>query len=220
MKTYLALLASCWLAMGPSASAHMIEHVMPIPTMGPFARAEPVSAQSTSALDFTFEGIDGKPIDLHQFKGSAVLIVNTASQCGFTEQYSGLEKLWKDYHARGLVVLAVPSNDFGAQEPGSNAEIKQFCTNVYALDFPIAAKTVVKGPEAHPFYQYAARTLGAKNAPRWNFHKYLINADGKLVDWFSSSTEPGDKRLLRAIERALPAKPTALQLPAHAEDVY
>lgn len=164
---------------------------------------------SAPALNFSFTGIDGQTIDLRRFRGKAVLIVNTASQCGFTSQYKGLEDLWKSYKDRGLIVLAVPSNDFGEQEPGSNEEIKQFCTNVYALDFPIAAKSSVKGTDAHPFYQYAQRTLGGKAAPRWNFHKYLINADGRLVDWFSSHTEPSDPKLKRAIEKALPKKATS-----------
>lgn len=158
------------------------------------------------ALKFQFESASGAPIDLSAYKGKAVLIVNTASQCGFTSQYKGLQKLWETYKDRGLIVLAVPSNDFGEQEPGSNAEIQQFCTNVYALGFPVAAKAVVKGDKAHPFYQYAARTLGPKALPRWNFHKYLINADGALVDWFSSSTEPMERKVIQAVERALPAK--------------
>jgi glutathione peroxidase len=171
------------------------------------------------ALKFQFESANGKPIDLAAYKGKAVLIVNTASQCGFTSQYKGLQKLWESYKDRGLVVLAVPSNDFGEQEPGSNAEIQQFCTNVYALGFPVAAKAVVKGDQAHPFYRYAARTLGPKALPRWNFHKYLINADGKLVDWFSSSTEPMERKVTQAVERALPSNPgpTALQ---SRDDVY
>jgi glutathione peroxidase len=166
--------------------------------------AQPSADQPSSALDFTFEGVDGKPIALSGFKGRAVLIVNTASECGFTEQYKGLQALWETYKTRGLVVLAVPSNDFGEQEPGTNEEIRQFCTNVYGLGFPVAGKTVVKGEQAHPFYRYAAETLGIKALPRWNFHKYLIDANGNLVDWFASSTEPEAPRVKRAIERALP----------------
>lgn len=158
-----------------------------------------------AALQFSFDGLDETPIALSQFKGKAILIVNTASECGFTPQYKGLQELWKTYKDRGLVVLAVPSNDFGDQEPGSNKEIKKFCTNVYGLGFPVAGKATVKGEHAHPFYQYAAKTLGDKSKPRWNFHKYLINSDGTLVDWFSSSTEPMDRRIRQAVEQALPA---------------
>lgn len=219
MKMLFLFLASFAAIFSHSASARMEGQGTTLPPAS--SHSEPdASPQKSSALDFSFEGIDGKPIDLRQFKGNAILIVNTASECGFTQQYAGLEKLWKEYHPRGLIVLAVPSNDFGAQEPDSNADIKKFCTNVYALDFPIAGKTVVKGTQAHPFYQFAARTLGAKTAPRWNFHKYLINADGSLVDWFSSATEPDDARLLRAIERALPAQPSAQNQPGGTGNIH
>ncbi|MBY0354914.1 MAG: glutathione peroxidase [Rickettsiales bacterium] len=165
--------------------------------------------QLPPALAFSFDGANGAPIHLADFQGKAILIVNTASQCGFTSQYKGLQRMWQTYKDRGLVVLAIPSNDFGAQEPGTNAEIQQFCTNVYGLGFPVAGKTVVKGKKAHPFYRYALQTLGGKAAPRWNFHKYLINANGELVDWFSSSTEPMERVVTKAVERALPPAPRA-----------
>ena len=141
---------------------------------------------------------------LSMFAGKAVLVVNTASQCGFTKQYAALQELWQRYRAGGLVVLGVPSNDFGGQEPGSEAEIKDFCKVNFDVDFPLTAKTVVKGADAHPFYNWAADTLGGMAKPRWNFHKYLIAPDGRLVDWFSTPTSPTSSKVVRAVEANLP----------------
>lgn len=161
-------------------------------------------AEAASAWDFTFIGLDGQAIPLNQFRGKALLVVNTASQCGFTPQYSGLEALYRKYRARGLVVLGVPSNDFGGQEPGNAAEIRQFCDSAFGIDFPLAEKTRVSGENAHPFYRWAGQQLGPMARPMWNFHKYLVAPDGRLVDWFSSVTTPDSPRLLRAIEAVLP----------------
>ena len=139
-----------------------------------------------------------------KFAGKAVLVVNTASQCGFTPQYKALESLYQTYRDRGLVVLGVPSNDFGGQEPGNAAEIKQFCETNFGIDFPMAAKVVVVGEGAHPFYRWAAHELGPLAVPRWNFHKYLVAPDGRLVDWFASMTAPDSTRLIKAVEANLP----------------
>lgn len=157
-----------------------------------------------SAYDYTFQSIDGQELPLKSFAGKAILVVNTASQCGFTPQYKGLEALWTEYRDKGLVVLGVPSNDFGGQEPGSAAEIKDFCETMFQVDFPLTAKEVVKGDAAHPFYKWARAELGAMAAPKWNFHKYLIDSDGKLVDWFSTVTDPTDAKVKAAVEKALP----------------
>lgn len=162
------------------------------------------SAMAATAYDFTFQGIDGQPLPLSQFAGKTVLVVNTASQCGFTPQYKGLEALWEKYRARGLVVLGVPSDDFGGQEPGSAATIKDFCEVNYKIDFPLADKTVVSGDKAHPFYRWAGDELGMLAKPRWNFHKYLIGPDGKLVSWFSTMTDPESDKVRAAIEKLLP----------------
>jgi glutathione peroxidase len=162
-----------------------------------------VSAAAT-AHDFMFQSIDGEPLPLESFRGRAVLLVNTASKCGFTGQYAGLQHLHESYHARGLTVLGVPSNDFGAQEPGSEAEIKAFCSAHFHVGFPMTAKTGVVGPGAHPFYQWAARELGTVARPRWNFHKYLVAPDGRLADWFSTVTGPSSSRMIGGIERVLP----------------
>lgn len=163
-----------------------------------------LSAMAASAYDFTFQGIDGQPLPLSQFKGKAILVVNTASQCGFTPQYKGLEALWQSYRARGLVVVGVPSDDFGGQEPGSAATIKDFCEVNYKIDFPLADKTVVSGDKAHPFYRWAGDELGMLAKPRWNFHKYLIAPDGTLASWFSTVTDPESAKVREAIEALLP----------------
>lgn len=157
-----------------------------------------------SAWDFNFDSIDGKPLALADYKGKAVLVVNTASQCGFTPQYKGLQALWSQYRDKGLVVLGVPSNDFGGQEPGSAAEIKKFCEVNFEVDFPLAAKQKVVGGEAHPFYRWVATELGEGAAPRWNFHKYLIDAKGQIVGAYPSRVAPESEELRKAIEAALP----------------
>jgi glutathione peroxidase len=161
------------------------------------------SAMAANAYDFSFDKIDGGALPMSQFKGKTVLVVNTASFCGYTPQYEGLEKLWKQYKDKGLVIVGVPANDFGGQEPGSNAEIQKFCTAKYDVDFPMAAKVDVIGGSAHPFYKWARATLGASKAPEWNFHKYLVNANGELVAAFPSAIEPESKQLKTAIEKEL-----------------
>ena len=153
-----------------------------------------------SAHDFEFTSIDGKPLKLAQFAGHPVLIVNTASKCGFTPQYKGLEALWQKYRERGLVVLGVPSNDFGGQEPGSEVEVKNFCSANYGVTFPLTAKNAVIGASAHPLYQWIAAEAGA---PRWNFHKYLIGPKGELAGAFPSKVAPQSSTLTEAIEAAL-----------------
>jgi glutathione peroxidase len=153
-------------------------------------------------FDFSFTSIDGKPMPLEAYRGKALLVVNVASFCGLTPQYEGLEALSKQYRERGLVVIGVPANDFGAQEPGTEAEIRQFCTTRFAVDFPMTAKVPVVGPQAHPFYQWAVAQLGAEAAPKWNFHKYLVGRDGTVTS-FGSRTAPDAPELVSAIEAAL-----------------
>lgn len=166
-----------------------------------------LGAESTmSAYDFSFESIEGDPLPLAQYAGKVVLIVNTASECGFSPQFEGLQLLWERYKAHGLVVVGVPSNDFGGQEPGSAAEIQNYCRVNYGVDFPLTAKTHIKGVDAHPFYLWAQDQLGFLSKPRWNFHKYLISRDGRLDDWFSTLTKPKSDKVIRSIERLL-AKP-------------
>jgi len=157
-----------------------------------------------NAYDYSFASIDGDPLPLSKFKGKPVLVVNTASKCGLTPQYAGLESLEKTYGPKGLVVIGVPSNDFGGQEPGTEAEIKTFCDTKFGVSFPMTRKEKVVGSSAHPFYKWAAETLGAGNVPKWNFHKYLVNADGTLAAAFGSRTEPMAGELTAAIEARLP----------------
>jgi len=156
---------------------------------------------------FEFVSIDGEELPLDAWRGRPVLIVNTASHCGYTPQYRDLEALWQRYRARGLVVLGVPSNDFGRQEPGSEAEIKAFCTTRFHIDFPLARKCRVLGPDAHPFYRWVAETLGEAGTPSWNFHKYLIGPNGALVGVWPAQVAPGDPRITLEIDSLLPAEP-------------
>ena len=157
----------------------------------------------TTAYDFSFKSIDGSALPLTNFKGKALLVVNVASQCGLTPQYSGLEALWKANRDKGLVILGVPANDFGAQEPGTEAEIKTFCETRFAVDFPMTAKEHVIGAEAHPLYKWVASELGDAAAPKWNFHKYLFGRDGTIAGTFGSRTAPDAPELAAAIKDAL-----------------
>ncbi len=159
------------------------------------------------AIDWTTVSLDsigeGK-LPTADYKGRVVLLVNTASLCGFTKQYAGLEELWRRYKDRGLVVLGVPSNDFGGQEPGTKEEIRTFCEASFDVTFPLADKQSVLGPDAHPLYRWAARQTGPLGTPSWNFHKILIGRDGRVIDWFTALSGIGSK-LEEAIEKALAA---------------
>jgi glutathione peroxidase len=165
--------------------------------------AHPPKEEYMSAHEFAFMSIDGKALKLSDFAGKVVLVVNTASKCGMTPQYAGLENLWEDYRERGLVVLGVPSNDFGGQEPGTEAEIADFCSTHYEVTFPMTAKNKVVGSDAHPFYLWAVAQGGEAAAPRWNFHKYLIGKKGELAGTFGSKVTPEDRELEAAIEAEL-----------------
>jgi glutathione peroxidase len=156
-----------------------------------------------TAHSFSFPALKGGTISLKDFAGKTVLVVNTASKCGLTPQYAGLEALHRAKGKAGLVVLGVPSNDFGGQEPGSEAEVAQFCETNYHVSFPMTAKQTVVGDAAHPFYRWAAATLGAESAPRWNFHKYLIGPKGELLGYFGSKTPPDAADLSDAIDKVM-----------------
>lgn len=171
------------------------------------AQAAPVSQapmSQVSAYAFRFEALSGGDIALADFAGKPILVVNTASQCGYTPQYAGLQKLWARYRDRGLVIIGVPSNDFGGQEPGGASEIVKTAHDEYHVTFPLAAKAGVKGAGAHPFYRWAA-TERPRDTPRWNFHKYLIDRDGRLKAAFTSAVDPSDPGLIVAIETELGA---------------
>ena len=160
-----------------------------------------------SLLQHQFERLqDGAPQSLCQYKDKVILVVNTASYCGFTGQYQGLEALYKQYAPKGLVVLGFPSNDFGRQEPGDAKQIADLCFNTYGVEFPMFAKTVVAGPQANAFYKQLAQI--SASTPGWNFHKYLISADAQTVTGFDSANKPQGGAVEQAIKKAL-AKPTA-----------
>jgi glutathione peroxidase len=163
-----------------------------------FFLASPALAACPALLDRKMDTILDQPQSLCEYSGKVVLVVNTASQCGYTPQYEGLEALYKKYKSKGLVVLGFPSNDFGGQEPGSNKEIASFCVNQYAIDFPMFAKTELK---KNPLYADLVKASGA--SPRWNFHKYLIDRGGTQVQSFDTRVAPSDPRLVGAIENLL-----------------
>jgi glutathione peroxidase len=165
-----------------------------------------VAAPKTStqtAYDFEFESLTGDPMPLAQYKGKVLLVVNTASKCGFTPQYKGLQELYDRYKDRGLIVIGVPSNDFGEQELATAKEIKAFCELNYGVTFPMTSKYAVTGDQAHPFYVWARDTLGFGTGPKWNFHKYLVDKNGALVDHFNSNTKPDSDSITAAIEKLL-----------------
>jgi glutathione peroxidase len=166
------------------------------------ALAESLGVSRSTAYAFSFPGLSHTDIRLVEYAGKPILVVNTASLCGYTPQYSGLEQLWQRYRMRGLLVVGVPSNDFGSQEPGGAEEIGKTAHDQYGVTFPISAKSAVKGEAALPFYKWAAfeRPL---DTPRWNFHKYLVGRDGHLKAAFSSAMEPTDARIIVAIEKEL-----------------
>ena len=160
------------------------------------------AAEPASLFDLTATNIDGKPQALSAYKGEVVLVVNTASACGFTPQYAGLEKLYEEYKGKGFTILGFPSNDF-SQEKGSNKEIAEFCENTFGVKFPMFVKSSVRGPDANPLYRQLAAQSG--RSPAWNFHKYLIGADGRFIDWFSTPTKPMSPKITAAVEKALAA---------------
>jgi len=160
------------------------------------------SAFSASSIhEFTMNSIDGQATPLSTLKGKAVLVVNVASQCGYTPQYTGLQALYEKYKGQGLVIVGVPANNFGGQEPGTNEEIKQFCSRKYSVTFPIMAKVSVKGGDQTPLYQYLTTTMGGD--VKWNFTKFLVGKDGKPVQRFESGVSPDSPELAAAIEKAL-----------------
>jgi glutathione peroxidase len=156
-----------------------------------------------TAFDHSFTAIDGKPMPLEQYRGEVLLVVNTASECGYTPQYAGLEELSRRYRDHGLVIIGVPSNDFGAQEPGNDAEIAGFCRSRYRVSFPLTRKEPVIGENAHPFYKLIAGEIGEDHLPKWNFTKYLVARDGAIRGVFPSRVKPDSPDIVTAIEAEL-----------------
>ena len=155
------------------------------------------------AYDFKFKDLDGSILSLSEYKGKVIVIVNVASRCGFTSQYEDMQKVWMKYQEKGVVILGVPSNDFGNQEPGSNEDIKNFCEAKFGISFPMTEKVLVKGTEAHPFYIWARENHGKSAIPKWNFHKIIINKDGKVAETFSSITSPSSNKFIKTLEKLI-----------------
>jgi glutathione peroxidase len=170
--------------------------------LGIFMTTSSAFADANSLYSMSASRIEGNEQKLSDYKGKVALVVNVASRCGYTPQYDGLEALYKKYRGRGFVVLAFPSNDFGQQEPGSNEEIKAFCSSKYGVSFPLFAKGPVTGPSKQPIYRLLIASTGATEVG-WNFEKFLVNRDGLVVDRFASGVEPDSQELATAIERLL-----------------
>ena len=151
------------------------------------------------AYDFDFQSLEGDVIKLSNYKNKIIIVVNVASRCGFTNQYNGLQKLWTNYKDKNVVVIGIPTNDF-KQEPGSNADIKNFCETNFNIDFPLSEKINIIGKKAHPFYIWAKNNHGIGAIPKWNFHKIIIGKDGKIIDTFASITKPSSKKFINFIE--------------------
>jgi glutathione peroxidase len=165
-----------------------------------------LAAGDAAIYGFTVNTIDGKPKSLGDYRGKALLIVNTASECGYTPQYAGLEKLYERYRDQGLAVLAFPANDFGSQEPGTDAQIKQFCSSRYGTQFDLFSKISVKGKDQHPLYAYLTNVKGFEGKVTWNFNKFLVDPSGAVVARYSSGVEPTSAELTAKLESILPKK--------------
>ena len=162
-----------------------------------------MSDNSKTLFDFKINSINGGELNLSSFKGKTILLVNVASKCGFTNQYDDLQKIYDDFKEKGLIVIGIPTNQFGGQEPGSEKEIKNFCETNFNITFPMTSKYEVKGDNAHPIYIWAKDTFGKSTVPKWNFHKILINKDGKIEDTFASFTGPLSNKVVKKIEQIL-----------------
>ena len=155
------------------------------------------------AYDFNFKNLDGSTLSLSDYKAKIIVVVNVASQCGFTNQYEDMQKVWEKYQKKGVIILGVPSNDFGNQEPGNNKEIKDFCEAKFGISFPMTEKVSVKGSEAHPFYIWARENHGRSAIPKWNFHKIIIDKNGKIAETFASITNPSSQKFIKALDKLI-----------------
>jgi len=165
-----------------------------------------MAAKTTTLYDFTMDDIDGKPVNLSQYKGKVLLVVNTASFCGNTPQYTDLETVYEQYRDKGFEILAFPANNFGQQEPGTNAEIKGFCLTKYSVSFPLFSKISVKGSDKHPLYQYLTEQSPFPGEVEWNFQKYLVDRSGNVVGRFHHRTKPLSPEIVKEVERVLASK--------------
>ncbi|WP_236855894.1 glutathione peroxidase [Candidatus Viadribacter manganicus] len=173
------------------------------------AAPDPAAADHATAYQFSFPGLWSDQVPMTAFEGEVVMVVNTASRCGFTPQYEGLQSIYDEYHGQGFEIVGVPANNFMGQEPGSTEEIQEFCTLNYGVTFPMAAKTDVVGETRHPFYAWAEQQIGESAVPQWNFHKILIGRDGRVIRAFDTRTEPTSEEIRNAITTALAAQNTS-----------
>ena len=155
------------------------------------------------AYEFNFKDLDGSSLKLSEYKGKVIVAINVASQCGFTSQYEDMQQIWEKYQSKGIIILGIPSNDFGQQEPGSNEDIKNFCEAKFGISFPMTEKVSVKGSDAHPFYIWARENHGKSAIPKWNFHKIIIDKNGKIAETFSSITNPSSKKFITALNNLI-----------------
>ena len=155
------------------------------------------------AYNYQFKDLDGSLILLSEYKDKVIVVVNVASQCGFTKQYDDMQDIWEKYQSKGIIMLGIPSNDFGGQEPGTSTEIKNFCEAKFGITFPMTEKVSVKGKSAHPFYLWAKENHGKSAVPKWNFHKIINDKNGKIAETFSSMTSPSSKKFILAIEKLI-----------------
>jgi glutathione peroxidase len=162
-----------------------------------------MSNDSKTLFDFKINSINGEKLNFSNFKGKTLLLVNVASYCGFTKQYEDLQNLYDNFKERGLIVIGIPSNQFGGQEPETESEIKDFCETNFGITFPMTSKYDVKGDNAHQIYLWAKESYGKSTVPKWNFHKILINKNGKVEDTFASFTNPMSKKILKKLEQIL-----------------
>lgn len=188
-----------------ASNAGLLETAAPARAATAAPTVTPAAAQAPNAFDFQLTAIDGKPMPMQAYRGQVVLLVNTASFCGFTPQYEGLQQLQDKYAARGFTVVGVPSGDFKSQEYDDNGKIREFCDAHFGITFPLAQKSVVTGARAIPLYRWVATQITANNQPQWNFHKFLIARDGRVIAGFASATTPQSPELTGAIEQALTA---------------
>ena len=200
--TFVGLLAGIGLIAG-AASSDLLRATHAVAKQEGTVR---MAAQAPMVYDFTLNDIDGKPVSLSQFRGKALLLVNTASFCGNTPQYTDLEKMYEQYREKGFEILAFPANNFGKQEPGTNAEIKDFCYTKYSLAFPLFSKISVKGDDIHPLYRYLTEQSPFPGEVEWNFQKYLVDRSGKVVARYHNRTKPFAQDIVQDIERVLAAR--------------
>ena len=160
------------------------------------------SANINVAYDYSFKDLDGQDLKLSEYKKKVIVVTNVASKCGFTSQYEDLQTIWEKYQSKGLIVIGVPSNSFN-QELETNEEVKNFCEAKFGISFPMTQKEIVKGENAHPFYKWAKESYGSRSIPKWNFHKIIIDKNGKVFDTFASMTNPTSKKFIKSIEKAL-----------------